>query len=206
MNGLVLIGGGGHCKSVLDSLYTNNQYDNIVILDAQLKKNSTIMGVQVFGGDESLAYLYKHGYKNAFISVGSIKTCEIRKKIYSNAKNIGFNFPSIIDSTAAVSDFSKISQGVFVGKNAVINAGAIIDSFSIINSGSIVEHDCKIGEFCHVSVGAVLCGNVMVGNESFIGANSTIIQGKVIGKNTVIGAGSQILHNVPDGNTVYGLY
>ena len=76
---------------------------------------------------------------------------------------------------------------------------------SIINTGAIVEHESYIGEFSHISIGSILCGNVKVEENVFIGANSTIIQGINVGENTIIGAGSIVLKNIIPNSKLYGI-
>ena len=49
-----------------------------------------------------------------------------------------------------------------------------------------------------------MCGNVVIGENSFIGANSTIKNNIKIGKNVVIGAGSVVVKDVPDNSILYG--
>ncbi len=121
---------------------------------------------------------YESGVKNAFVTVGFIGHGNIRERLYRQLKDIGYTLPNIIDNTAIVSGNVKLGEGVFVGKKAVINAGAEIGNMCILNTGTIVEHDCKVDDFSHVAVGAVLCGGVAVGEGTLIGANATIIQEK----------------------------
>ena len=66
----------------------------------------------------------------------------------------------------------------------------------IINTGAIVEHDSQVGDFSHISVGTVLCGNVCVGCGAFIGANATVIQGRSVGDKCIVGAGETVRKNV----------
>lgn len=51
---------------------------------------------------------------------------------------------------------------------------------------------------CHIAPGAVLCGHVVVGEETHIGAGAVVVQGVRIGCNVVIGAGAVVTHHVPD--------
>lgn len=202
---LILIGGGGHCRSVADSVDAK-AYSDIVIVDHHLVTGSIICGYRVVGGDDILGDLYDADYKEAFISVGSLKDTTARRRIYDRAMPIGFSFPSILDQSVAVAVDVSIGYGIFVGKNAVINAGSRISDFVIINTGAIVEHDCIIGKFTHISVGAVVCGGCKVANDVFIGANATVIQEVKIGANSVIGAGSTVLADVPENTVVTGVW
>ena len=203
---IVLVGAGGHCKSVLDSLKKISKYDEIVITDPKVPAGSYVMGCEVVGGDDILPDLFRKGYREAFITVGSIKNTSIRRRLYNALFELGFSFPSIIDPSANVAGDTVISDGVFVGKNAIVNSGSKIDKFSIINTGAIVEHDCLVGEFSHISVSAVVCGDCRLCENVFIGANATIIQCIRIGENSVIGAGSTILSNVHENSVVNGLW
>lgn len=202
---LVMIGGGGHCRSVADSI-DEKVYSDIVIVDRYVMAGSVICGYRVAGDDDMLGDLYDDGYKEAFISVGSLKDTSVRRRIYDRAMSIGFSFPNILDRSVAVADDVLIGYGVFVGKKAVINDGSRIASFAIINTGSIIEHDCTIGEFAHISVGAVVCGGCRIANDVFIGANATVIQEVKIGANSVIGAGSTVLADVPGNTVVTGIW
>lgn len=205
MNGLVLIGGGGHCKSVLDAALAMRCFDEIVITDSDAASGSSIFGCRVVGSDALLPTLQAEGFENAFVAVGSIQSAALRKKLAQTAAALGFRFPAICDPSATISEHAVIGEGAFIGKRAVVNAGAAVGEHCIINTGAILEHCCTVGAFTHVSVGAVLCGDICVGMESFLGAGSTVIQGVRIGDRVIVGANSTVLCNVPDAVTVYGI-
>lgn len=204
-NNIVLIGGGGHCKSVLDSVLRSGIFNEIVITDELLPEGSMILGCKVIGSDECLEKLRANGFKYAFVTVGSIGDNTLRKKLADKASSLGFKFPVIIDPSADVSESATVGDGTFIGKHAVINSEVTIEEHCIINTGALVEHECKIGAFTHVSVGAILCGNVDVGQRSFIGAGSTVIQCIKIGNDVVVGANSTILKNLADNSRNFGL-
>ena len=201
-NKILLLGGGGHCRSVLDCLLSLDLYDSIGIVD--FDSSATALGVPVVGNDDDLPKLLSEGWTDAFITVGSVGSTTVRRKLYSLVKSLGFNVPSIVDATAVIAGDVSISEGVFIGKRAVVNTGATIGSCAIINTGSIIEHDCKIGEFTHVSPGAVLCGQVSVGSDTHIGAGSVVRQCINIGNNAVVGMGSVVVKDIADGTTSYG--
>ena len=203
---LVLIGGGGHCASVCDTLRKCGIYDEIVITDKELPEGSISCGCTVAGTDDKLPELFAKGYTDAVITVGSINDDSVRRKIADGADGIGFSVPIIMDPSASVAEDAVVSDGVFVGKQAVINAGSRIGRFAIINTSAVVEHNCSIGDFTHISIGAVVCGDCVIGDDVFIGANATVIQGVSIGSNSIIGAGSVILADVPDNMTVKGIW
>ncbi len=201
-NGILLIGGGGNCKSVLDTILSLNEYEEIGIIDKQRK--GKLFGVPMLGTDDDLPRLREEGWSKAVVSVGSVGDTTLRRRFFSMLSELGFSFPVIIDPTAAVSSNAEIGEGTFIGKKAIVNAGSVIGPVCIINSGAIVEHDCCVGAFSHISVGAVLCGGTVVGSDSHIGAGSTVRQQIRIGSSVMIGAGSVVVKDVPDGAKAFG--
>lgn len=198
---LLLVGGGGHSHSVLDSALSSGIYEKIGIVD---NTDSTYLGVPVVGTDDNIPELIKKGWTDAFISVGSIGDTRTRRRLYDMVKRYGLSVATIIDSSAIVGKGVVIQEGVFIGKRAVVNVGCYIGTCSIINTGAIVEHDCRIDDFSHVSPGTTLCGQVKVGHDSHVGAGSVVKQLVVIGDKVLIGAGSTVLKNIPNNVKAYG--
>lgn len=194
---IVLIGGGGHCRSVIDAAKAMQSFSEIVITDPGIEVGTELDGCRVVGDDNELPELYEKGIAQALITVGSLDNTDIRRRVKEKASDCGFSFVSVIDPTATVSVSSEIGYGVFVGKGSVINAGAIVEDHVIINTGAIIEHDCKIGAFSHIAVGAILCGGVEVGEDVLVGAGATVVQGVKIGRGSVIGAGAVVRGEIP---------
>ncbi|MDD2476655.1 MAG: acetyltransferase, partial [Dysgonamonadaceae bacterium] len=201
---ILLVGGGGHCKSVLDSLLELEQFSEIGILDKKEKMGEKILGVSVIGGDEDLPQLFTEGYKYAFVTVGGIGNSKLRIALFNKLSGIGFKIPNIIAPSAVVSSHVNLETGIFIGKNVVINAGSTIKKCAIINTGVIIEHDCFVGAFAHVASGSVLSGGVQIGENTHIGANSVIKQRLKIGSDSIIGMGSVVLKDMEDNIIAYG--
>lgn len=203
---IVLIGGGGHCRSVLDVTLRINAFDEIVITDSGIPAGTQIMGCEVVGGDERLPQLFEEGFRYAFPAVGSIEDTDLRQTLFRRASKIGFLFPNLVDPSAVIGTDVTFGYGIFVGKQAVVNAGTVIEDMAIINTGAVIEHGCHIGSFSHISVGAALCGGVSVENGVFVGSHATAVQGTRIGRGSVIGAGALVLGDVPGETRVVGIW
>ena len=201
MKKLLLIGGGGHCRSVADSVLSSHIYDSVGIVDFA---ETSAFEIPIVGTDDDLPGLFANGWTDAFVTVGSVGNTAVRRRLYSLIKNIGFSIPIIIDPTAVIAKDVRISEGSYIGKRAVVNTGSFLGSCSIINSGAIVEHDCKIGAFSHISPGTILCGQVTVSEDSHIGAGTTVRQMITIGKHVLVGIGSVVVKDIPDYVTAYG--
>ena len=198
---LLLIGGGGHCHSVLDSVLSLDEYEKVGIIDSI---DGSYLNIPVIGVDEDIPGLFCEGWTEAFITVGSVGSTSVRRRLYKIVKEVGLTIPTIIDPTAIIGNGVTIGEGSFIGKRAVVNAGSSIGNCAIINTGAIIEHDCNIGDFSHISPGTVLCGQVCVGNDSHVGAGSVVRQLIKIGDDSLIGAGSVVVKDVPDNVKAYG--
>ncbi|MDE6182003.1 MAG: acetyltransferase [Eubacteriales bacterium] len=205
MENILLIGFGGHCKSIIDSIENSSIYKIYGIIDIKEKLGQTYKGYKVIGTDDDLLKFYNKGIKNIFICIGYMGDSNIRNILYKKIKDIGFNIPNIIDKTAILANDISLAEGIFIGKRAVLNSGVKIDNMAIINTGAIIEHESYVGEFSHISINTVLCGNVTIKENVFIGANATVIQGINIGENTIIGAGSTVIKNVLENSKFYGV-
>ena len=203
---IILIGGGGHCKVIIDTIINGRKYDIEGITDKVLTKGTRILGFPVIGPDEILPKIFNEGIKNAFISAGSIGDCTLRRKLFSMAKDIGFNFPVIRHPKAVVAVDVKIGAGTFVAASATINPGTIIGRHAIINTSASIDHDCEIGDFVHIAPGATLSGSVKIGEETHVGTGSSVIQRLRIGKKCMVAAGRTVRHDMPDETKNYSRY
>ena len=189
MNKIILIGGGGHCKSVIDVIEQEAKFEIVGIIDKPKLLGSKILGYSVIGNDFDLESLAKK-YKNALITVGQIKSAIVRVKLYDLAIKAGFTFPSIIAPSAYISKYSKIGNGTIVMSNAIVNASTSIGDNCIINSKALIEHDCLISSHCHISTNAIINGGIKIGSKCFIGSNVTTKNNITIKENSFIKAGS----------------
>lgn len=204
MKDILLIGGGGHCKSVIDTLIKCNQFNILGIIDLEQNLGKYISGYEIIGTDDDLEKFSLQGVKYAFITLGSTGNPSKRIGLYNLCKKFKFEFPTIIDDTAIISHNTKIGQGTFIGKGVIINTGTVIGENSIINTGSVIEHDCNIENSVHISPRVILGGGVHIGNNSHIGIGTTIIQNICVGNNVLIGSSSNVIRNISDGLKVYG--
>ncbi len=199
-----MLGTGGHAHSVADCIEQGGKYHISGFLDLEEKKGLRYKEYEVIGTDDDLEKFFKTGIQNAFVTLGYMGKGTVREALYDKIKKSGYRLPNIIDPAAAVALDVKMGEGIFVGKQAVINAGTQIGDMCIINSAAVVEHDCMVGRYSHVAVGSVLCGGVHVGERTLIGAGAVVIQEVAVGENVLIGAGTVVTRAVPDGMIKYG--
>lgn len=191
---VIIIGASGHGKVVADVVIQAG--DQVIgFLDDNTDISDTFVGFPVLGTvDKFTDYL---GSK-FIVAIGN---AEIRESIVKKLQ--GVSWYTAIHPKAIISDMdTSISEGTVVMADAVINAGATIGKHCIINTGAIVEHDNKLEDFVHISVGAKVAGNVHVGRRTWIGIGSTVSNNLEICEDCMIGAGAVVV----DDTKISGIY
>ena len=204
MKKIVLIGGGGHCKACIDVIEQQGKFSIQGIVDRAELAGQTLMGYPYIGSDDDLPEIVKH-IPYALITVGQIRSVDLRKKLTQKAINAGFELPVVLSPYAYVSQSAQIGPGSIVMHQALVNSAAKIGAHCIINSQALIEHDVTVDEFCHISTGAKVNGGTQIGSGCFIGSGVVIKHGLTITDNVVIGANSTVLKHLMVANCYYGV-
>lgn len=182
---LILIGGGGHCKSVAEAAISSRR-TIFGVLDMAENVGKQILDFTVIGTDDDIV---KYASQCEFvITVGHIKDSSIRRKIAEKVAAVGGKLGVVVASSANVSRYAKIADGSVVLHGAMVNAGADIGENCIINTLANVEHDAVVGDFCHISTGAMVNGDCKIGSDTFLGSQSVMLNGVEICDNCLIAA------------------
>lgn len=188
---LILVGGGGHCKSCIDVIEAENKLEIAGIIDVEEKIGQEVLGYKIIAGDNDLPQIIT-SYKYFFITLGQINTANRRIELFHFLKNKLALLPIIISPYAIVSKYASIDEGTIVMHNVLINASAKIGKNCIINSKALVEHDAEIGDHCHIATGAIVNGGVKIGDETFYGSGAVSKQYIIIPKKSFIKANSTV--------------
>lgn len=192
----VIIGAGGHAKTVADILKRNDKTVAGVV-DVSGSTGS-FMGYSVLGSDDLLPELYDAGIRNAAMGIGHVGNTLARSRSYMQLREIGFELPVLIHPDAVVADTACCGQGSMIGACCIVNADAKIGNLCIVNTGAVIEHDACIKDGAHIAPKAVVLGRAVIGENTLVGAGSVVLQGVQIGRDCIIGAGSVILHDLED--------
>ena len=192
MKEIILIGGGGHCKSVIDVIECDGSFKIAGIVDKSNLVGTNVLGHKIVTSDKDLSDLAKK-YKYALVSIGQIKSPLLRIQLYDTAVKSGFILPSIVSPYAYVSKYAKLGSGTIVMHHAIVNASASVGDNCIVNTRSLIEHDCSISNHCHISTNATINGGTTIESGCFIGSNATTKELVKITKNSFIKAGSLVV-------------
>jgi len=199
---LLVIGGGGHAKVVIDLALRSGVWRIAGVLDdAPGATGRAILGCVVLGGTERISDYARPG--TAFvIAIGSNA---IRERLQTTATAAGLVAVTLIHPSAVLAESVRIGNGAVVMAGAVINSDATIGNGVIVNTGAVVDHDCHLGDYCHLAPGATLCGSVSVGPRTLVGVGASVIPGIAIGSDCVVGAGAAVVSHVTSGTRVVGV-
>lgn len=200
---LILVGGGGHCKAVIDVALSAGR-TVYGILDNAIATGSTVLGIPVIGNDNDIS-LFVDDNTEFLITVGQIKTSSIRRTIAERIIKAGGTLATpLIAGTAHIAKGVTLGNGTVIMHNAVINSDTKIGENTIINTGAIVEHDCSVGNFVHISTGAIVNGVCTIDSDTFIGSHATVVNCMKITKKVVIGAGATVTYDITKSGTYCG--
>ncbi|GED67585.1 pilus assembly protein [Brevibacillus reuszeri] len=201
MKPIIVLGGGGHAKVVMEVLQLRNQ--EIIGFTDPLTE-STILGISWLGNDE-IVNTYSPEDILLVNGLGSVCNNTRRKRLFHFWKEKGFSFANVIHPSAIVSTNAILDEGVQIMAGAVIQAGVRTGSNSIINTRAAVDHDTSIGKHVHIAPGVTLSGGIIIEDDTHVGTGAVVIQGLTIGRNSMVAAGAVVVKDVPADSKVAGV-
>lgn len=198
---LILLGGGGHARSVLAALARQGALVRGYLAPAP---GDLSRQLEHLGDDDALEQMDPVEVR-VVNGLGSAGSTRARSALYERVTSRGFAFASVIHPHAFVDPGARLGEGVQVLAGAIVNVGAVIADDVIVNSGAVVEHDAVIGAHSHVSPGAVVAGGADVGEGVHLGLGARVIQGIRIGAESIVGAGAVVVRDVPARTVVVGV-
>lgn len=196
---LVIIGANGHGKVIAGIAKQSCVYKTITFLDDDDTLHECY-GLPVAGKiKNALSYIDSSDF---FVAIGN---ADIRKNIMNKLTEQGADFATLCHPAAVIADGTIIGEGSAVMAGAVINPGAVIGTGCIVNTCASVDHDCIIGDFVHVAVGAHVAGTVSVGESTWIGIGAVISNNISVCENCTIGAGAVVVKDIVEPGTYIGV-
>lgn len=188
-----IYGGGGHARVLLDCLEEAG-----VAITGIFDDDPTVTemaGMPVQGSYDPSAL------PDAPLVV-AVGDNALRRKIVEHVRH---GFGQVCHPSSLVSSRVSIGEGSVRFHRSVVQSGTVVGRHVILNTASTVDHDCRIDDFAHIAPGAILCGQVSVGEGTLVGAGATILPGVTIGKWCVIGAGAVVHRPIPDFSLALGV-
>lgn len=191
MDSLIIIGCGGHARSVASVLLTNDPNIRITFIDKNARPDETILTFPV-QSEMPLATEAVH------VAIGDNSSRE--SWVAGNAVDL----VSVVSPRATVSSSAIIGDGAFIAHNSFLGPLTKIGKGNIINTGALVEHEVTIGDFCHVAPNSTVCGRSQIGDNVILGASCTVIDNISICDDVIVGANSTVISDIFKAGTYVG--
>ena len=200
-NQLIIVGGGGHAKVIID-IFNEAKKFKIIGYTSKVKPDGDFVNeVPYLGSDVILKEYLNKGVKNVFVAIGD---CKVRNNVFTDLTSEGFNIVNAVSKFARISPSVTLGKGIAVMPGAMINIDSVIKDNVIINTGVTIDHDNIINKSAHIAPGTNLAGNVTIGTGSFLGVGTNVIPGVKIGEWAIVGAGSVVIEDIPSYTTSVG--
>ena len=194
-NSIILIGGSGHARVIMDSVIACG--DTVFgILDDAMEAGSLVHGVPIIGKVADCVRFTEHSF------VIAIANNAVRQRI---AEAYDVTWTTVVHPSAVICPSAQIGAGTVVMPGAVINADAKVGMHCIVNSGAIVEHDNVLSNYVHISPNATLGGTVTVGEGTHIGIGACVRNNVSICGGCTIGAGAAVVKDIAAPGTYVGV-
>ena len=201
--GLVIIGGGGHARAVVEAATTDPAgwtvlgYVDGAPTDAMAAHGVPYLGPDAVLGDERTVPL------DACLVLGIGRGP--RRDLVARFDATGRRWASVVHGAAWCSPTAAVGAGTVVLAGAIVQAGVRLGDHVIVNTAASIDHDSTIGDRTHVAPGAHLGGRVRVGADAHIGIGAAVRDGIRVGEGAVVGMGAVVVADVPEGLTVIGV-
>lgn len=163
---LLILGAGGHGKSVAEAALLSGDWEKIVFIDDRWPKIKNIFNFPVISNIKKIDQL-KLSVHGAIAAAGNNT---LREKWQSAIINANLLLISVIHPSAFVSKSAHIGPGSAIMAQAMIGVDARLGTGTIINANTTLDHDAYVGDFAHLGIGVQIAGGVRVGARAWLQA------------------------------------
>lgn len=188
MRRLIIIGAGGHARSVAEAVLLSGTFELAGFLDDAFPKLARVWDFPVLGTTVDI-----EKYR-VFAEVGvvAIGKNELREVLCGQLTTAGFELVTVIHLHAIVSPKAVLGAGCMVMAGAIVGTEAHLGSGVIVNCGAVVDHHCRVADFGHLGVHAAMAGSSELGRGAWMQAGSALGYGARIDAGVVLAPGEAV--------------
>ena len=205
MKPVLVFGGGGHAKAVIDALKLGGRYRIVGIIDSFREPGELFCDLDVVGTEAQVpALVEQYECSNFCVAVGdNYQRQAISHRLAEVVADIAF--VTVIHTGSIVSPSATLEAGCVVMSGAIVGPGATIGTGCLVNTRASIDHDCVLAPFSSVAPGATLGGGVHLGERSSIGLGASVRERVKVGADTVVGVGAAVVGDIPNAVVAYGV-
>lgn len=188
MRRLLIVGAGGHGRSVAEAVLAAGQYGLAGFVDDAAPSLEYVWEWPVFGSMVDLASCRQHA-DAAIVAIGNNR---LREALHHKLDAAGFELATVIHPKAIVSPRAVIGAGSAIMAGAIVGTEAVLGAGVIINCAAVVDHHCRVEDFGHLSVNAGMAGGSVLGRGAWMQAGSVLGYGVKVAAGGVLEPGKAL--------------
>jgi sugar O-acyltransferase (sialic acid O-acetyltransferase NeuD family) len=207
---LVVIGGGGMGRCVLDLLFVlNSELDHTappfevvgVLDDGQVDVDLlALWEAKHLGPVSRLETQPKDVGYVIGISAGSV-----RRRVDAFGRSQRRQCPTLVHPNVHRGQGVQIGPGSVVCSHVSMENNIAVGRHVHINQNSTVGHDSRLADYVTISPLVALSGNTKAHEGAFVGTGASVRQGLALGADSTVGMAAAVIRDVPPGSTVVGV-
>jgi sugar O-acyltransferase (sialic acid O-acetyltransferase NeuD family) len=203
---LVIIGDSAFAEIAYEYFTHDSEYEVVAFaVEREFLKRRELFGLPVVEF-ETLEDAYAPAGHHFFAANVYTQLNQLRTRLYREAKRKGYAPASYVSPHAFVWRNVEVGEHCFIFENNVVQPFAKIGDNVILWSGNHIGHHSRVASHCFISSHVVVSGFVEIGESCFVGVNTTMANNISIGRDCLVGAGALVLADVPDSQTVVGVW
>ena len=201
MNDILIFGNNYFSELISEYIkeFANRKVAAFLVNKAYIK-DMYINGIEVLPYEELSVTFNKENY-DVLVTSGYKEMSELRKRICTDVKSMGFELYTFIHPNALVYT-DEIGEGNIILEGSILSKHTSIGNGNIIWNGANISHHTKVGDYNYFSPSCTVGGRCIIENNCFLGLNATVKGGINVRSYTLVGAGAY-LGKDSEGKDVY---
>lgn len=185
---LLVVGAGGHGRSVAEAAELTSQFQVVGFLDDSLTTGELVLGVHVLGPVASMAQ-HRAAANQAIVAIGDNA---VREKLMQQLAAAGFEWATVVHPRAIVSPSAVLGAGSAVMAGAIVGTEARLGVGAIVNCGAVVDHHATVEDFGHLGVNASMAGGTVLGRGAWMQAGAALGYGMKVPAGVTLAPGEAV--------------
>jgi len=189
MKRLLIVGAGGHGRSVAEAALASGEFVLAGFVDDAYPELNKVWEIPVLGTVADLVNL-RAAADFAIVAIGNNV---LRQRVTADLCAFGYLLSSVVHPRAIVSPTAVIGKGSAIMAGAIVGTETCLGEGVIVNCAAVVDHHCRIGNFGHVGVNAAMAGGAFLGDQAWMQAGSVLGYGVEIEVARVLSPGEAVI-------------
>ena len=188
MKRMLIVGAGGHGRSVAEAALAAGKYELAGFVDDAAPGLQQVWDLPVFCATADLSSCRQY-VDVAIVAIGNNR---LREELHQKLNAAGFELATVVHPKAIVSPRAVVGEGCAIMAGAIVGTEAQLGAGVIVNCGAVVDHHCLVEEFGHLGVNAGMAGGAVLGRGAWMQAGSVLGYGVSVGGGVVLAPGEAI--------------